>query len=84
MNLKTCALCQIFTDLLTGVDGKSHDIGRWSWMISTIVIAVGAFWNVYRGEAFSLRDYAEAIGIIAAAHGAAIYAKKDTEPKESA
>lgn len=71
----------ILLQLLTGADNKTHDLGRWSWMISMAALLCGAAYNAYTNHSSGLREFAEAVGIIAAAHGVAIYAKKDTEPR---
>lgn len=73
----------IIKDLLTGKDNQTHDIARWSWMITTIVIIVGAAYNAFHSNLFGIRDFAESIGIIAGAHGAAVLMKKDSEPMPS-
>jgi len=72
---------KILTDLLTGKDGKTHDIARWSWMISMLAIIVGAGIELYQSVNVSLKDFAESVGIIAGAHGAAVMMKKDAEPQ---
>lgn len=73
---------KILTDLLTGADNKTHDIARWSWMLSFFAIVVGAGYEIIQGSLPTLRDFAESIGIISGAHGAAVMLKKDAEPKE--
>jgi hypothetical protein len=75
---------QILKDLLTGKDGKTHDIARWSWMISMLAILVGAGYELAHSATVSLREFAESIGIIAGAHGAAVMLKKDAEPQAEA
>jgi len=75
-------LTKILNDLLTGVDNKTHDIARWSWLLSFLAIVLGAGYEVIHSQLPSLRDFAEAVGIISGAHGAAVMLKKDTEPKE--
>jgi hypothetical protein len=74
---------KIFNDLLTGVDGKTHDIARWSWMLSLLAVTFGAGYEMIHSDVPALKDFAEAVGIIAGAHGAAVMLKKDTEPKEN-
>lgn len=74
---------KIFNDLLTGVDGKTHDIARWSWMLSLLAVTFGAGYEMIYSNIPALKDFAEAVGIIAGAHGAAVMLKKDTEPKEN-
>ena len=66
---------------MTGRDNKTHDIARWSWMITTIVVICGAIYNAFEGNNFGIRDFAESIGIITGAHGAAVLMKKDAEPE---
>lgn len=73
---------KVINDLLTGADNKTHDIARWSWMISLFAVILGAGYELIHAAAPTLRDFAESIGIIAGAHGAAVMMKKDTEPKE--
>lgn len=70
----------IVKQLLTGKDGQTHDIARWSWMISLIAVVVGGAYELFREHASVLREFAESVGIIAGAHGAAVYMKKDAEP----
>ena len=53
----------LVNQLLTGKDNKTHDIARWSWMITTVVVIIGALWNGYNSNLFGLRDFAESIGI---------------------
>jgi hypothetical protein len=79
---KSCVYCSIVLDVLTGIDGKSFDIARVSWVLTMLVITIGEIWNVAEGNHhFDTKEYAEGIAIMAAAHGAAIFAKKETEPK---
>lgn len=75
---------ELLTQLLTGKDGETHDIARWSWVISFTVLVGGAVWNAYTSRILGLREFAESVGIVAAAHGAALFAKKDTEPTKDA
>lgn len=73
---------KILRDLFTGIDGATHDLGRWSWAASfgAVVGAAAADW--WHGQAIGIRELAEAIGIVVAAHGAVLWAKKETEPKK--
>ena len=81
MNTPLTIISTLLTDCLTGIDGKSFDIARVSWFITMLLITLGEVWNAYSGRHFDTKEYAEGIAIMAAAHGAAIFAKKDTEPK---
>ena len=67
--------------LLTGRDNHTQDIARWSWMISLVAVIIGAGYELIHSNALSLREFAEAVGIISGAHGAAVMMKKDTEPQ---
>jgi len=68
------------TDLFTGKDNMTHDLGRWSWAASTLSIIGGGIWNALHAGAVDLMAFAQAIGVVVAAHGGAIWAKKDSEP----
>jgi hypothetical protein len=69
-----------FSNLVTGKDNKTHDIGRWSWVIGLISVISIAIYQVLDHSIVSLRELAEALGIVSGANGIAIMAKKDTEP----
>ena len=66
--------------LLTGRDNHTQDIARWSWLICLVSVIALAGYEALHG-AVSLRELAEAFGIVAGAHGAAVMLKKDTEPQ---
>ena len=66
--------------LLTGKDNHTQDIARWSWLISLLAVIALAGYEALHG-AVSLRELAEAFGIVAGAHGAAVMMKKDAEPQ---
>jgi len=67
--------------IVTGKDNETHDVARWSWITTTIATIIGAGWNAMHGGVMNLMDFAQAIGIISGAHGAAVMMKKDTEPQ---
>jgi hypothetical protein len=69
-----------FKQLVTGKDNQTHDLARWSWLATTLTAIAGAIWNAAHTDVVNLMDFAQAIGIIAGAHGAAVMMKKDTEP----
>ena len=71
----------IVSDLLTGKDGVSHDLGRWSWAGSFIAVVAAAFANWWHNAVIDVQGLATALGVVAAAHGAALWAKRDTEPQ---
>jgi hypothetical protein len=66
--------------LLTGADNATHDLGRWAWAGSFLAVVVAAGANWWHGASVGLQDLATALGIVAATHGGALWAKKDTEP----
>jgi len=70
----------ILKHLVTGKDNTTHDIARWSWLVTTLVVITGAIYDAYIGNMFNIKDFAQSIGVIAGAHGAAVLMKKDTEP----
>ena len=75
-------MIDMFRHLLTGKDNETHDIGRWSWLTSTAAVLGGGVWNAIHAGTIDLMQFAQAIGVVVAAHGGAIWAKKDTEPPE--
>lgn len=74
------SLAKVVRDLFTGKDGLTHDLGRWSWAASFGAVVGAAAANWYHGAVIGIRELSEAIGIVVAAHGAALFMKKDTEP----
>lgn len=73
-------ITRVFANCMTGIDGKSHDIGRWSWLICTASVIGAAAANSYHGHDIDLTAFGLALSGVAAAHGIAISAKKATEP----
>ena len=69
--------------LFTGKDNQTHDLGRWSWAASTISVIGGGVWNAVHAGAIDLMAFAQAIAVVVGAHGAALWAKKDTEPNHA-
>lgn len=72
---------QIIKQLLTGSDNQTQDLGRWSWLISNLLIIAATAYNASKTGAVSVSELAQAIGIVATAHGVALWVKRDTEPK---
>jgi ABC-type Mn2+/Zn2+ transport system permease subunit len=69
------------TDLFTGIDGQTHDLGRWSWAschVSANVATIGLF---LIGHAPTIMEFAGAHAAIAGAHAGALFVKQQTEPK---
>lgn len=75
----------IFTQLLTGRDGVTHDVVRWLAVLSIIVgLALAVYVVVWKGQPFSLQDFGLGIGAMFLSVGGALKLKADTEPSESA
>lgn len=70
----------IFRELVTGKDNKTNDIARWSWLTTTLATIAGGIYNALHNGSVDLMQFAQAIGMIAGSHGAAVMMKKDTEP----
>jgi CHASE2 domain-containing sensor protein len=71
----------ILSHLLTGKDNKTHDIGRWTWLISLSAVIAVALWEVVHTNQVSIRELAEALGIVSAAGGASVAMKQGSEPQ---
>ena len=72
---------EIFQHLLTGKDNKTHDLGRWTWLISLVAVIAVALWEVTHTNQVSIRELAEALGIVSAAGGASVAMKQGSEPQ---
>ena len=46
----------LLNQLLTGRDNKTHDIARWSWLITTLVVIAGALYDAYTSNMFNIKD----------------------------
>lgn len=67
-------------DSMTCADGESYDLGRISWIISMAVVIGNGVWAGIEGHLPDITTTAQALGLVAAAHGAALWAKRTTEP----
>lgn len=74
---------QIVKQLLTGKDNETYDLGRISWVVCVIAAIGIAIYNLIHSITFTLEDFGRSIAAIVGVHGAAIWAKKDTEPNNS-
>lgn len=68
--------------MICGADNQTVDLGRVSWILSTFSCLGFAIFNAHQEHHVDLMVFAQAVSIIVAAHGIAIFAKKDTEPKQ--
>jgi len=71
---------EFFKNLLTGKDNVTYDIGRVTWLLGIIAVISLAGYEVIN-TTISLRELAEALGIVSGASGASVMMKKDTEPQ---
>jgi len=72
----------VLKQLLTGKDNVTYDIGRVTWLLGFIaVISLAVYQVMY--STISLREVAEALGIVTGASGAAVAMKGKTEPDET-
>jgi hypothetical protein len=71
---------QFFKQLLTGKDNETYDIGRVTWLLGILAVIGLAVYEVMH-TTISLRELAEALGIVSGASGASVMMKKDTEPQ---
>jgi hypothetical protein len=69
-----------FRNIVTGKDNKTHDMARWSWLISTLALLGHDGWQLSHGVQTNVKDLAQALALVAAAHGAALKLKENTEP----
>jgi hypothetical protein len=67
--------------MFTTADGVTHDLGRYSWAGSFLAVILAAVGNWWHGAVLDVVQIATALGLVAGAHSAALWAKKDTEPK---
>lgn len=71
-----------FKDLVTGLDGETHDIVRWAAGLGSLNALFLAGWDVIvHGAHFDFQSYGIGFGAMLAGVGAALKLKQDTEPK---
>ena len=67
--------------LLSGMDNATVDIGRVSWAASFLAVVAAAGANWWHGSVIDVQALAIALSAVAGAHGAALFLKRDTEPR---
>ena len=72
----------VLKQLLTGKDNVTYDIGRVTWLLGFIAVISLAIYEVMH-TTISLREFAEALGIVTGASGAAVAMKGKTEPENT-
>ena len=73
-------MLEVLKHILTGRDNQTYDIGRVTWILGFVAIIALAFYEVIHSSV-SLRELAEALGIVSGAGGASVMMKKDSEPQ---
>lgn len=68
-------------DIFTGRDNETHDVARYSWTVSITATIALAIWSAIHNGVVDLAAFGTAVAAIVGAHGAALWAKRDTEPK---
>ena len=68
--------------LFTGQDNATLDLGRVAWAGSFLAVIALATFHCIKGTAPTLMELAGALGAIAGTHGAALFFKRDTEPRK--
>jgi hypothetical protein len=71
---------KILNDLLTGKDNETHDIGRWSLLVSMFGFFGACIYNAIHSGLVDLEKLYMGVAAIVGAHGAALLMKKDSEP----
>ena len=71
---------KVLRDLTTGKDSQTHDVARWSWLMSWCAVLGHSIWSSLSGHFPSVAELAGALTAVAAGHGIAIGAKGSTEP----
>lgn len=73
---------KILKDVFTGIDGESYDMGRVLWALSVIAgLCYAGYDLVYLNTPFNIVNYGIGVGSLLASGGAALWAKRETEPK---
>jgi hypothetical protein len=67
-------------DILTGKDNTTHDLGKWSWLISMLAVIAHDAYALHTKVDVNIRDFAIALAAVVAAHGFALGQKAKTEP----
>ena len=72
----------VIRQLLTGVDGQTHDFMRWIGVGGACVaLCLQVYVVCWKNQPFDLQAFGVGMGALCASVGAALGLKKDTEPK---
>ena len=71
----------ILRDIFTGVDGISHDIGRYLAAVSSATgLGLQVYVVAWKGQPFDMLAFGAGVGALAAGVGAMLKLKAGTEP----
>jgi hypothetical protein len=70
----------VLTQLFTGKDGITHDLGRWGAAASFLTGLGLQIYAVMKGAAFDMQNFGLGIGALSAGVGAMLKLKETTEP----
>lgn len=68
---------------LTGVDGRTWDLGRVLWALTGVAFVVFAAWSLLHGGVFDPQNFGVGAGTILGGGGAGVGLKAKTEPTDS-
>lgn len=74
---------QHLLNLFTGKDNTTLDLGRVLWAKGAVIFNALAVYSVVHTHTFDFVSYGTGFAGVLAAGGAALWAKKDTEPHAS-
>jgi hypothetical protein len=71
-------------DVLTGIDGSTHDLGRWAGAASFVCgLGLEVFVVVWKSQPFDFTQFGLGVAAMAAGIGAMLKLKSTTEPQEN-
>jgi hypothetical protein len=69
-------------DIVTGIDGETHDIARWIAAAASLEgLGLVAYDVIWQHAHFDLQTFGIGLGAVLVSLGAALRLKQDTEPK---
>ena len=71
---------QVLLQLLTGIDGETHDLARWCGLLSVMTFLGLEIANFIVNHTFDATEFGIGLGAVFAATGAFIKLKESTEP----
>ena len=72
---------KFFTDILTGADNKSYDIGRVSYAIGVVVFVFGEISKMFFRHDFNGMEFCGGLGTLITLSSGGLLLKARTEPK---